>query len=287
MTTAHFDFFDQSGSHLDRVDVLLLDTQGARAWAYAVMLNSPDRKVATRKGSQWRSLKQDATWLNDIHATLLELDNLGYRYPCPFPKTVEELTLENFNDLHRYFTESAVNLWAEKTKPWQEIVKVDQPFQKLNTLIHNLETSIPNLRREEFWKNNKEIMVIADGTELGYDIKPFRDCHSFDHIDVIIDGYILGKTLIESYLCNDDPNAWDTSGNIRTNGGCIFLLSDYRAQLYHSQEFQNWLTEHNCDYQNTQADFPIGNFAKGHKSRAEQLLGLPLWQTSCKVSVTI
>lgn len=290
MTVVHFDFIDNQNKFLDRVDVELLDTRGARAWAYAVLLNNSDRNVIRLSGNpKPLSDSKKLELLSNIHRLLLELKKLGYAYISTFPNTLSELTTDHFNQLHRHFTESSVNLWGDKTKSIEELISVNKPLLELNQLIHEFESVCITQRRIEHNNLAKELLIEADGGEFGYDIKPFRDHHSFNHTDVIINSYILGKSLIESYLCNDDPNAWDTSGNIRTNGGCVFLLTDCRSQLYQSAEFRDWLMDHNCGYQNTQADFPIGKFMPGQHQKAEKIYELARTNNSIfsKISITI
>lgn len=286
MTIIQFDFFDNN-EKIEQIDVELHNTRGAQAWAYAVLLNNPSRKVQSPWLPPEQPARQQQLLLN-IHNTIDELNALGYIYPSAFPTDYTKLNYSHFNLLHRFFTNSEVSLWDNKTKPLDNILAASAPLSKLNTLIHNLELYYPTTKRIDYIKKAKEMIISTDCNEIGYDIKPFRNHHTFEHCDVVIDWYILGKTLLESFVSNDDPSEWDTSGNIRTTGGCAFLLTDYRYQTYHSQDFQNWLTEHNCGYQNTHADFPLGNFLPNQKSKAESIYSSrQLSSISCNVSVII
>ena len=108
-----------------------------------------------------------------------------------------------------------------------------------------------------------------------------------EHADVILDTYILGKTLIESFLNQDNPVNWDTSGHVRTNGGCCFLMTDARNRIYKSQEFKNWLQEHNASMNNIYADFPLGNFAPGHKKKLDTWFNEYRLGGRCQVDIQI
>jgi hypothetical protein len=112
-------------------------------------------------------------------------------------------------------------------------------------------------------------------TAYGFDIKPYMNCHRRDHHDVVLDPYILGKTIIQSFLDIDDPSQWDTTGHVSTDGGCMFVLTDHRQTIYQSSEYYNWLAKYNLNYYNTYADFPIGNFIAGDKQRLTEFVKHP------------
>ena len=75
---------------------------------------------------------------------------------------------------------------------------------------------------------------------------------------VILDGSILGKSVLQSFYENDNPNAQDCTGRLGSYGGFIIELDDHRKNIYRSKEFISWAQSHNRAFNSLPLEFPIG-----------------------------
>jgi len=259
----------KDGSVADVIEFDLLDNPGVRAWQYAVLLNAKSRRVRYRSAIEVQPRLPHA---DDLHAEFFqiqhELGNTEFPFQDHIPASLDELDQDFLNRAHRHFTDSCEIFWnLRRTR--QRDMRVDRVLHRLNDVIHELEPAVPTAHKIQHGGQGLEIWLLADGRELGYDIFPFRQYHSFEPADLILDAYILGKTLLESFACHDDPTAWDTSGHIRTNGGAIVCMDRARHEIYESQDFHDWLASWNLISKQVLADFPLGMFRPGHRSRME------------------
>lgn len=271
---AAYSFIDlETNQTADVIEFELIDNPGSRAWQYAVMLNSPERFVSLASpiqvpnplpaniSDQYQVLKE----------TVEKLANMNFPYPEVLPENFDTVDQELMNRLHRHFTNSCLDLW-DLRYPRQNATDVDKILQKLNFLVHELEHYLPTNVKIKYGKSVTELWTICNGQELSYDIFPLRQYHSYEPADLIIDGHILGKTLLESFKCQDTPTSWDTRGHMRTNGGANMLLENFRQEIYNSQDFIDWLTQHGTDKNRSFADFPLGYFVPGHKQKLKELI---------------
>ena len=289
MSRALYTFNNKEDNQLvDVVEFDLLDNPGCRAWQYAVMLNNKARN--TFQGDKSTSFTQphntSSFQYQQLKNTINDLSTTQFNFNHPVPESFDLVTQDFLNVLHRHFTNSCVQLWLPASN-FNQLEKLNKLLQDLNTFIHNLESSIPPTENKlKYSQYKNEIWLTNSVQEFGYDISPFRQYHSYDPADLILDAYILGKSLLESFMGHDDPTSWDTSGHMKTNGGAIAILSYGRQEIYESYEFNNWLKDHNSTKQQRYADFPLGNFAPGHK---DKLLALKqnLHKYSCQVSIQL
>jgi hypothetical protein len=178
-------------------------------------------------------------------------------------------------------------LWNPKYSDFENLYELNGILNKLNEEIHTLENFIPTENKLIYNKiRTPEIWTINHGDELGYDILPFRHYHSYEPADLILDSYILGKTLLESFRCNDNPTCWDTCGHVRTNGGACMLLGNGRQELYNSDAFNKWLADYGITKEQSMADFPLGNFVSGHKNKLISLQS-ELYKYYCQVEIQL
>jgi hypothetical protein len=290
MNQARFTFKTHGNEVVDVLDVNLLDHNSAKAWQYAVMLNDPSRLVAKRSAISFFPNHNQAT-VNRLYLEIKNcVDNLAnteFAYPYSLPHNTAEIDQPLMNSLHRHFTQTCFTIWQHNYNKPEQVPYLDQISHKLNETVHQLELYIPTSHKIAWQGQGTEVWVRSINS-IGFDINPFRTDHSYEPADLIMDGYILGKTLMESFITDDDPNQWDTSGHVRTNGGAIFILDRTRYNIYNSEEFLQWASRHKVDKQNLPSDIPLGNFATGHKQRLEQLMNLPEFsQVSCDVTIVI
>jgi hypothetical protein len=270
MTTAHFNFFSQSQQPIITIMVDLLDTPASRAWQYAVKLNSPKKNVFARTSSYYNDIVNHAVIEKNIRSIEVSLEKLcgtRFAYSEKVPTKFEDFDQHLCNRLHRHYTQSCQQLWDITFVELELQQKIDPWIQQLNNSVHLLEQFVATTQKTAWHKVGQELFVCSNGSDISYDIMPFRPYHSFEPADLILDPHILGKTLIESFMCDDDPTNWDTSGHVRTNGGSCFILTDHRQKIYQSLEFSNWLEQHGTRPELVHADIPLGNFVSGHKEK--------------------
>ena len=291
MARAIYKFFDQSSNELaEIIEFDLVDNPGSKAWQFSVLLNNKSRYL--KKFSPIRYTQPPANVdeiYNNLKVIISQVNTTEFPVEFDIPVSFSQADQDFMNRLHRHFTNSCYTLWDYRyvnVGPHQELVS--SVLHELNEVIHYLEMYLQTPYKIQFAKNypQEEVHVRCDGEEIGYDIFHFRRYHSYDQADLILDGYILGKTLLESFACNDNPINWDTAGHMKTNGGAIITVDDVRQQIYNSLEFNNWLQEHKVEKQYMHADFPLGYFVPGHRSKFE-LLKKELCKYSAEIEILL
>jgi hypothetical protein len=271
MAQAVYTFVDQETKQVaDVIEFELLDNQGVRAWQYAVMLNDSLR-ICTRSSvlSKFRPPNISDQYQQLKHI-IDKLSASAFAWVHGVPELFDQVDQNLMNRLHRHFTNSCYEIWDHRSLNFENH-ELNSILTDLNKSIHELEYYIPTNTKLKFCDVTNEIFLTTPGNRLGYDLFPFRQYHSYEPADLVLDAYVLGKTLIESFYCEDDPTSWDTNGHMKTNGGSIILLDDGRSKIYNSQEFVSWLQKSNVDKHVRLADFPLGNFVAGHRNKLELL----------------
>lgn len=273
---AHFKFLNTNGEIVDTVSVGLFDTPASLAWQYAVLLNNKNRNVAVYRniGGRTNTLNQDQvdSVFEKICNYITQLADTEFAYTGAVPATALDIDQQFLNQLHRHFTNTCLEIWNYKFTDFALQIKLNEILQQINILIHSIENYFPTPQKQQWQGQITEVHMYSNGDSTSYDISPFRECHSYEQADLVLDSHILGKTLIESFMCNDNPKTWDTSGHVRTSGGCVFLLTDHRQQIYNSNEFAQWLADHQTNKESQFADLPLGNLIPGHRGRLNTLL---------------
>jgi hypothetical protein len=289
MSRAVYTFTDEETNQTaDVVEFDLLDNAGCRAWQYAVMLNDKSRRIFKKTTTFPVTIPTD---INKQYAHLKfivdQLSTTEFKTDLVVPESFDSVTQDFMNLLHRHFTNSCATLWSPEYTNFDQQNIIDKILHDLNNNIHRLEIYVLTKNKLQYSQiENSEIWIINDGYDLGYDIAPFRQYHSYEPADLILDSYILGKTLLESFVCEDDPTSWDTQGHVRTNGGACLVLTGHREILYNSKEFAEWLESYGLIKHQTYADFPLGNFAPGHRSKMDALKN-QLFKYSCRVHIQL
>ena len=289
MTQAIFKFSDSTQT-IDTFTVDLIDNPGVRAWAYAVLLNKKQRNISLRSISYLQS-NHNSSFVTEQYQKMV--DYVSQLAPTQFKfnermPSVDQIDQQFLNRLHRHFTQCCLDMWCYDFYDLTLQAHLNPILQELNNTIHQIEGYYETSQKKHWDRQGKELTIRADGDQISFDITPFRYCHSYDPADVILDAHILGKTLIESFMCNDNPDNWDTSGHARTSGGATIMLTDCRQQIYNSPEFNQWLSDHGVDRSKVLADFPIGNFVQGDKDRLiKRALDLQFKNLLCEIGITL
>jgi len=290
MSRAVYTFTNKENNQIaDVVEFNLLDNPGCRAWQYAVLLNNKFRIISKKNTVVFNTvIPSDITnQYTHLKSIVDQLSTTEFKTDLCIPESFDLVTQDIMNALHRHYTNSCAKLWNPRYTDFDQQSNLNKILQELNTTIHKLEVFVSTKYKLKYYQNNNdEICFLNDVRELGYDIFPFRQYHSYEPADLILDPYILGKNLLESFVCEDDPTSWDTAGHMRTNGGAIAVLSYTRQEIYKSFEFNNWLKDHNLTKQQRHADFPLGNFVPGHKDKL-LVLQQNLHKYSCQVSIQL
>lgn len=273
MSRAVCTFVDKaSGETAEVIEFDLIDNPGVRAWQYAVMLNNKSRYLFRGRPIIFKKIRPTNIELRYefLKSTVAKLSTTEFAWNHPVPELFDQIDQEFLNLAHRHFTNGCLTLWDPR-QPRAYNPELDRILHDLNDIIHELELYVPTPAKLKHYLTGNEIRLTNDGRELGYDILPFKQYHSYEPADLILDGYILGKTLMESFACNDDPTSWDTAGHVRTNGGAQIMLDRTRQEIYDTVEFNQWLQDHGLAKHQTWADFPLGNFVPGHLAKAESV----------------
>jgi hypothetical protein len=201
--------------------------------------------------------------------TLSSLSKLGYIYSGPIPTSPDKVNAACLNQLHRYFTHNqkelnlSISKLRQKNQDPDQLVsllqQVEVLLQDLNSCVHNMETYCQRAPTGIVVDTLEEIKLYHPtdhGTSLWFDLEPYKQYHTQEYCDVILSSEILGKTVLQSYIDQDDPMDWDTSGHYTSAGGVQIVLDDSRQKIYQSADFKQWLSKHNAT--NLYYDFPIG-----------------------------
>jgi len=252
------------------LDVELIDNPAVKSWAdHFLQRGLPvvtQRSVNINQLSPvpWNTeAKQKYSRMQELFDIL---NNIGFVFDYPHPASVNAVTRDYLNKSHRFFTQTQkyVNL---NNREVPDHLTITNYLQELNYLVHDLETFLKieaaPLLSSEFKQNWKEIVLLHD---TAYDDQnwwfmenSYREYHSSEFANLIFGPQILGKTLLQSFLDQDDPNNWDTSGHYSNNGYLILMNNPYRQEIYNSDIFKNWLSKHGVTPDQMYYDFPIGN----------------------------
>lgn len=252
------------------LDVELINNPAVHSWAdHFLQRNLPvvvQRSININQLSTlaWSSTAKEK--FSRMQELFPILNNIGFTFDYQHPNLVEEVTRDYLNKVHRFFTkyQKYVNLNKRDVADPTEITNY---LQELNYLVHDLETFLDieaaPLLSDDFKQNWNELVLLHD---TAYDDENwwfmednFREYHSSDFANLIFGPQILGKTLLQSFLDQDNPNDWDTSGHYSNNGYLILMNKPYRQEIYNSDVFKNWLASHGVTPSQMYYDFPIGN----------------------------
>jgi hypothetical protein len=252
------------------LDVELIDNPAVKSWADHFLQR--ELPVVTKRSVDINQLTP-LSWNTDArqkYSRMQELFNIlnsiGFVFEYPHPASVNTVTRDYLNKSHRFFTQTQkyVNL---NNREVPDHLTVTSYLQELNHLVHDLETFLKieaaPLLSSDFKQNWKEIVLLHD---TAYDDQnwwfmedSYREYHTPEFANLILGPQILGKTLLQSFLDQDDPNNWDTSGHYSNNGYLILMNKPYRKEIYNSDVFKNWLIKHGVTPDQMYYDFPIGN----------------------------
>lgn len=255
------------------VQVNLLDNPGVQAWANKFLDNYTTSVLV-----------HDHLWVHDMnvakfdhalaqcHSLIDQLVQHNMVYLGPDIRPVDHTSL---NHLHRFFTHNQQRCNVRDFGHDFDYGPVMSMLDQLNNYVHELENYIPRGPDDIAVDQIEEIKLYHPshyGTANWVDLTDYQQYHSDQHYDVILSSEILGKTLLQSYLDQDDPTDWDTSGHYASAGGLQITYLPTRQQIYQSASFTQWLEQHSADPAELKYDFPIGNIQDRDTGPFQQVL---------------
>jgi hypothetical protein len=206
--------------------------------------------------------------LETLKHALAQLTAFGINFAGEIPTSSLQLNRQFLNVCHRFFTENQKNVNADQNLCERYgsdcEKKVNAILSEINRCVHELELYMPAARDHQL-KSFVEIHIEYDSynnqwsnPQWWHMQESWRDLHTTadQHFDVLLTSEILGKTILKSYLDDDDPHHWDTSGHYDSLGGLQIQFGPYRKSVYQSQDFQDWYGRPTTD---AFYDYPIGN----------------------------
>jgi hypothetical protein len=281
------------------ITIELLDSPILKVWfdhLSSNFYNVKDFKTQRVKLSGFTRSRRSAITecLTEIHCAAEELKKLGYSWPSNVPLLPNDFNIpidqQDLNKLHRFFTENWRWCYVRGRRNRGEPNPYDHDFvypsdldteqyyriiDKINVAVHNLEeftlmeptkkyAMVNNLIPNSIWIENKNFPV------LNLDIEEYLHNYKFDldadDYPVVVPADILGKSVVHSYLDNDDPTAPDCLGRSELGFNILIDINKKRRELYRSENFTNWARLYDREVNSLPLEFTLGRL---HSSNFE------------------
>jgi len=225
---------------------------------------------------------------NIILSTIKDLKSLGYVFPFELPNKFTN-DQELLNNLHRFFTYNIMWDQSNEVNPYDTQFQTDLSFEqwhdlldKINHAVHWLEVITTNPNKKILNKLPMKFLHIlpkqgSPKTVLGFDQND--QLQNFTYFDydqkplVLLSGSITGKSILESFLTNDNPTLKDCTGRTISHGGFVIDLNNSRSKIYQSTEFRSWYNKFSLTSP-LPLEFPIGHVINPEKLSLVKLLRL-------------
>lgn len=250
------------------VQVELLDNPGVQAWTDKFLSGTYETTVIQHDHLYTRP--PDYEYINKLYnqckILVDELDQHGIIYSgpniVPFETSTTEQMHQWLNSLHRFFTHNQQRCNVRQLPPGSDYQLIFHKLEEINYHIHDIELYVPRRSQDLAVDSIDEIKLWhnAQTTDPAWvSLESYKQYHSDQYHSVLLTSEVLGKTILQSYLDDDNPNDWDTSGHYSSAGGLQICCTNARQQIYQSTSFQQWLARHGLRSQDVYYDFPIGN----------------------------
>jgi len=222
--------------------------------------------------------RMDGLW-QGIREDLAVLESRGFCIPFRIPHSFD-YSQHTLNRLHRFFTLNAIWLHEKRpTNPFDPDFQLpdDFPFWEWHGLIDPINRKVHQL---EAYTNPTE------NRRFVYDQFPVRDMHfcprvedprnlfaishseyqhnhrfleydRYEHL-MLLDASILGKSYLQSFCDDDDPNQEDCTGRQVSHGGFFITTDQNRRSIYASTQFARWCRSHGLDPRAVPHEFVLG-----------------------------
>jgi hypothetical protein len=260
----------------------LLDNPGVKAWAEHCLTITPARQLKYQKPVIDNiPVSIDKLW-NEYQRIEQNLSETKYALPLPVA-SADKITQHHLNVWHRWFTDNTKKSgWNFDNKNLISTHDLQNQF----ILLHDLNLLVHDFHLQEWPKpqiaNHGNSMVLrllpvktirdinGDAPHIWFSEEQ-RKYHSFEPADLILDAAIHGKSTLQSFIDNDNPNHWDTTGHHMTYGGCNIITSNWRQKIYASSEFDEWAKKNNTNISQLKGDYPLGMIRNKDKPFLNQL----------------
>ena len=251
------------------LEVALLDNPGVQKWAELCKKLSTIRTTTTQTilySPRPLSCSSDLWIQQQLVQQQLSVTNLPIPMPVDF---LEQITQQHLNIWHRWFTHYTHHPHLASTTEYHWL-------HELNQIVHKLEHCVYEWPKTQLGDSGHEINLTASVDKHGFgaesvDLTPYREYHSWESADLILDQAVHGKTTMQSFLDNDDPKNWDTTGHHMSWGGCKLVKSHYRQRIYQDDLFHQWMDQNNVTHNNLFGDFPLGNIVNRDQSVIDRI----------------
>jgi hypothetical protein len=260
----NFDFVDST----EILEVELLDNPGVQKWAELC------KKLPTIRTTSHQpiisvipislSINPDLWIQQQLVQQQLSVINLPIPMPVDF---LDQITQQHLNVWHRWFTHHTRGYPPTTEYHW---------LHELNQIVHKLEQCFREWPNPQLGVRGYEMNFTADVDKHGFaaefvDLTPYREYHSWESADLILDQAVHGKTTMQSFLDNDDPKNWDTTGHHMSWGGCKLVKSYHRQGIYQDDLFRQWMNQNNVTHGDLFGDFPLGNIVNRDQSVIDRI----------------
>jgi hypothetical protein len=200
-----------------------------------------DIAIIKKLGVPWEEdepevFNYDTAWCNRIHRRFTTMDRFNNRLDINSSQKFQ-INPEDFETYHT-------------------------AIHRINANVHKIEQYCITTQKAHF-RGKQQIFIVEPAVKTSYVFNHFTkedfQYHTWEHYNVIFDEEILGKTILTSFFDNDNPKQLDTSGHAGWYGAFKILFNKGDQEIYNSEEFNNWLIEHNTSKEKQRANFPIGN----------------------------
>ena len=265
--------FSFTNSPSETIVVELLDNPGVQAWVNHCKLIPPARTIGTQSVASTRKypLPADSDLWKQQQLVQTELGKTTLPLPMPVDAP-EQITQLHLNVWHRWFTENTNNIGPDNTALANEF----HWLHEVNQIVHRLESCIIEWPKDELGTAGLELNLQpemdAHGFGIGFiDLSKVRDYHSWVPADLILDQAIHGKSTMQSFIDNDDPKHWDTTGHHISWGGCKLVQNDFRSRIYNGDIFSRWMKNNNVELKDLWGDYPLGNIVDRDQAQLDRI----------------
>jgi len=260
----------------------LLDNPGVHAWANHCKTLSPDRSATTQTIAPESAVFLDYSniW---IQQQLVQNSLAATTLPLPMPVTApEQITQQHLNVWHRWFTHNTN--WMHLQFPHHpttigypnaELATAYHWLHELNQIVHRLENSVWEWPKPDLGVCGHDLNLQPKTNAHGFgefvDLHPYRQYHSWEPADLILDQAIHGKSTMQSFIDNDNPKNWDTTGHHESFSGCKLVSTHYRQAIYQGHLFDQWMNRNDVTHQDLWGDYPLGNIVNRDQAQLDRI----------------
>jgi len=259
------------------ITVDLFDNPGVRAWAAHCATLPAQRQIIYQHIPGDIDTTVPVELWPEYQRIEHELQSTMYALPL-IAESVETVTQHHLNVWHRWFTVHTKDMDLRNQSLTNNEQQIYNLLHDLNQLVHKWENRLLGWPKKYLGKYGQGIEINLTPEKDAHGSAPFialteeqRQYHSFDVADLVLDQSVHGKTTLQSFIDNDDPNHWDTTGHWITHGGCKLVLSHWKQHVYNSDEFATWLNNNNTGKSQLKGEFPLGMIRNRDQVLLDQL----------------